>query len=65
MKSSILIPVLAGAAVAGALAYFLISDDTEEWRNDLSGLIDKGLDMMKDRLGNKIDPIADEVSETV
>ncbi|HEY4198515.1 MAG TPA: hypothetical protein VGM63_23405 [Mucilaginibacter sp.] len=65
MKSSILIPVLAGAAVAGALAYFLISDDTEEWRNDLSDLIDKGLDMMKDRLGNKIDPIADEVSETV
>jgi hypothetical protein len=37
MKNSLLLPVLVGAAVAGAMAYFLLSDDMAELREELTG----------------------------
>ncbi len=37
MKNTLVLPVLLGAAIAGAIAYFLLSDDMTELREELTG----------------------------
>ena len=67
-KSQILIPVLVGAAAAAAIAYFLISEDTEELRDELGESLGKVWDTFKDKamagvssLKSRVEPVADEV----
>ena len=54
MKNSLLLPILFGVAAAGAIAYFLLSEDTAELREDLSGKLAKGLTDMKEKATEKI-----------
>ena len=67
-KSNVLIPVLAGAAVAAALAYFLISEDAAELREELEEGFGKIWGSLKDKAGERladlksgVKPLTDEV----
>jgi gas vesicle protein len=69
-KSQILIPVLVGAAAAGALAYFLISEDTAELREELGESLAKVWDSFKDKamekvsaLQSKVEPAAGDLTD--
>jgi hypothetical protein len=68
-KGQVLIPVLVGAAAAAALAYFLISEDTAELREELYGTLGKVWDNVKDKalekvadLTSKAETVTDEVT---
>jgi gas vesicle protein len=69
-RSQVLIPVLVGAAAAAALAYFLISDDTAELREELSESLGKVWDNFKEKaidkvsdLKSKAEPAVSEVAQ--
>jgi gas vesicle protein len=69
-NNKVLIPVLVGAAAAAALAYFLISDDTAELREELGESLTKVWDDFKDKamekiagLQSKAEAVAEESSE--
>jgi hypothetical protein len=69
-KSHVWIPVLAGAAAAAGITYFLISDDTAELRKELSESLTKALDNFKDKamekvagLQSKVEAVADDSPE--
>jgi gas vesicle protein len=53
-KSQVLIPVLVGAAAAAALAYFLISDDTSDLREEVGESLTKVWDTFKDKAMEKV-----------
>ena len=69
-KSQVLIPVLVGAAAAAALAYFLLSEDTAELREELGESLAKVWDSFKDKamgkvstLQSKVEPVADDLAD--
>ena len=49
MKSSLIVPIIAGAAAAAALTYLFATEDGAELRGKLSDNLDKGLDNLKER----------------
>ena len=49
MKSSLVLPIIAGAAAAAALTYLFATEDGAEMRGKLSDNLDKGLDTLKDK----------------
>ena len=53
-NGQVLIPVLIGAAAAAALAYFLISEDTAEWREELYGSFGKIWESVRDKAVDKL-----------
>jgi hypothetical protein len=55
-KGQVLIPVLIGAAAAAGLAYFLLSEDTAELREELYGTLGNFWDKVKDKA---MDQVAD------
>lgn len=63
-RSQVLIPVLVGAATAAALAYFLISDDTAELRDELGESLGKVWDNFKDKAMDKISSVKDTAEKT-
>jgi hypothetical protein len=54
MKKSLLLPVLIGAAAAGAIAWFLISEDTADLRSELSEKLRASFDKVKDKAMNRL-----------
>jgi gas vesicle protein len=52
--NKVLIPVLVGAAAAAGIAYFLISDDTAELREELVESLTKVWDNFKDKAMEKV-----------
>jgi len=56
-KSQVLIPVLVGAAAAAALAYFLISEDTAELRDELSESLGKVWDNFRDKTMDRVSSV--------
>jgi hypothetical protein len=60
MKNDIILPVLIGAAAAGAIAWFLISEDTEELREDLLEKMTGRLDSLKDQVAATLDTLKEK-----
>lgn len=56
-RSQVLIPVLVGAAAAAALAYFLISEDTAELRDELSESLGKVWDNFREKAMDKVSSV--------
>lgn len=54
MKNSLLIGVLAGVAAAGAIAYFLISEDTAEMRESLLEKVADTFDAITEKATDKL-----------
>jgi gas vesicle protein len=70
--NKVLIPVLVGAAAATGIAYFLISDDTAELREELVESLTKVWDNFKDKamekvagLQSKAEVVADDSPEII
>ena len=53
-KSRVLIPVLVGAAAAAGIAYFLLSEDTAELRDELGESLTKIFHNFKDKAMEKV-----------
>jgi gas vesicle protein len=51
---NILLPVLIGAAAAGAIAWFLTSDDTAELREQLLGKASESFGSLKEKVIDKL-----------
>jgi gas vesicle protein len=54
MKNALLIPVLAGAAAAAVVAYFLLSEDTTELRDKLAEKLPGVFDSLKEKVIEKM-----------
>lgn len=54
MKDNLLLPVLIGAAAAGAVAWLLISEDTQDLREDLLKKVADALDSVKEKLNDSV-----------
>jgi gas vesicle protein len=63
-RSQVLIPVLVGAVAAAALAYFLISEDTAELRDELSESLGKVWDNFKDKAMDKVSSVKSNAEKT-
>jgi hypothetical protein len=53
MKNKLLLPVLIGAAAAGTIAWFLISEDTAELREDFLEKVAGTFDLLKEKAADK------------
>jgi hypothetical protein len=62
-KGQVLIPVLLGAAAAGALAYFLTSEDTAELREELYGTLAKVRNTVRDKAMEKVADLKAKASD--
>ncbi|HTE02491.1 MAG TPA: hypothetical protein VK668_24550 [Mucilaginibacter sp.] len=54
MKNSLLLPVLIGATAAGAIAWFLLSEDTAELRESLLEKLTDSFDSIKEKAIDKM-----------
>lgn len=54
-KKRFLLPALVGVSVAGAITYFLMSEQTAELRKQLSENINKKWDALKDKVAGAAD----------
>jgi gas vesicle protein len=49
-ETNILVPVVIGAAAAGAIAYLLLSDNASDLRSKITDNLDKGWRTVKDKV---------------
>lgn len=49
-ETNILVPVVIGAAAAGAIAYLLLSDNASDLRGKITDNLDKGWQAVKDKV---------------
>jgi gas vesicle protein len=67
-KINILVPVLIGAAAAGAIAYLLLADDTADLRGKITDNLDKSWRIVKEKVpagAKTITDLKDTVVEKV
>lgn len=67
-KSSLIVPIIAGAAAAAVLTYLFATEDGAELRGKLSDNLDKGLDNLKERFpeaGEQLIAFKDKLMENV
>jgi gas vesicle protein len=68
MKTSLILPIIAGAAAAAALTYLFATEDGAELRGKLSDNLDKGLDNLKEKFpeaGEQLATFKDKLMENI